>query len=201
MKAFHLPTLLALICFYQLPAVMAADEISLKDSTIVLGERVGPIKKGMNLAGLQALFGKEKVKLVKLPGPEGSEFDGVSLFTGTDRELGIYLNEDSKEKEILDIRVLGKGWVFDNGLKLGMSLAEVEKINGKPFQLGGFDWDYGGTSSFMEGKLEGKVVITFEHGDEPLDESLIGDRQISSDDKKLRGVKSVKVGQIMVPMQ
>ena len=66
---------------------LTAAEIPPDDNTIILGERVGPIEKGMTLFGLKTLFGGGKVKPVKIPGPEGSELDGVRLFAGTDREF------------------------------------------------------------------------------------------------------------------
>ena len=47
-----------------------------------------------------------------------------------------------------------------------MTLREVEKLNSGPFDLYGFDWDYGGMlSSYKKGKLaahEGKLQLRFE---------------------------------------
>jgi hypothetical protein len=37
-----------------------------------------------------------------------------------------------------------------------MTLAEIEKINGKPFKLYGFEWDFGGRSSNWQGGELGK---------------------------------------------
>jgi hypothetical protein len=175
---------------------LSAAEIPLDDSTIVVGERVGPIEKGMTLFGLKTLFGGGKVKPVKLPGPEGTELDGAQLFAGTDRELEILFDEESQEKEIIDVRIIGKGWKFANGLKLGMNIAEVEKVNGKPYELSGFDWDYGGYANFKGGKLEAKVSVRFSPTGE-IDQSLSGDKQIPSTNKKLRAAK-VAVTEISV---
>ena len=175
---------------------LSASEIPLDDATIVLGERVGPIEKGMTLFGLKTLLGAGKVKPTKIPGPEGTELEGVRLFTGTERELEILLDEESQEKEIIDVRIIGKGWKFTNGLKLGMSIAEVEKANGKAYQVSGFDWDYGGYANFEGGKMEGIVSVRFSPTGE-IDPSLSGDKQIPSTDKKLRSAK-VKVTEISV---
>jgi len=175
---------------------LTAAEIPLDDNTIILGERVGPIEKGMTLFGLKTLFGGGKVKPVKIPGPEGSELDGVRLFAATDRELEILFNEEGSEKEITDIRIIGKAWKFSNGLTLGMTIAEVEKVNGKPYQISGFDWDYGGYANFEGGKMEAKVSVRFSP-DGDVDASLSGDKQIPSTNKKLRAAK-VKVTDISV---
>ncbi|GEP42865.1 hypothetical protein [Brevifollis gellanilyticus] len=163
-------------------------EIPLDDSTIIVGERVGPIEKGMTLFGLKTMFGGGKVKSVKIPGAEGEEIDGVRLFGGTDREIEIIFNPEGDEKEIWDVRIIGKGWKFVNGLTKKMGIAELEKVNGKPYQVNGFGWDYGGWANFEGGKLEGKVSIRFSpEGD--VDDSLNGDKQIPSTNKKLRAAK------------
>jgi hypothetical protein len=94
------------------------------------------------------------------------------------------------------VRIIGKGWKFANGLKLGMNIAEVEKVNGKPYELSGFDWDYGGYANFKGGKLEAKVSVRFSPTGE-IDQSLSGDKQIPSTNKKLRAAK-VAVTEISV---
>jgi hypothetical protein len=45
-------------------------------------------------------------------------------------------------------------WAVDLGIRLGMRLTELERINGGPFTLTGFDWDYGGgITNWRGGKL------------------------------------------------
>lgn len=178
-----------LFLMFILGLTLRAAEIPLDDKTIVPGVRVGPIEKGMTLFGLKSLLGADKVKPTKIPGAEGEELDGVRLFAGTDRELEILFNEEGSEKEIWDLRILGKGWKFSNSLKLGLGIAEVEKINGKPFKVSGFEWDYGGWCDFSGGALEGKVSVRFSPLGDSTDESLMGDQQISSTHKKLRSAK------------
>lgn len=169
---------------------LSAEEISPGDSTIVPGVRVGPIEKGTTLFGLKTIYGGGKVKAAKIDGAEGEVLDGARLFEGTDKELEILFNPDGDEKEIWDIRIIGKGWKFDNGLKLGMSVAEVEKINGKPYTVLGFGWDYGGYANFEGGKLEGKVSVRFDVEPQAVADSISGDRPIPSTDKTLRAAKA-----------
>jgi hypothetical protein len=90
---------------------------------------------------------------------------------------------------VFDIRVMGKARKIENGLKTGMTVAEIEKINGKPFKIAGFDWDYGGYANFEGGKLDGKVSIRFSPSTENVPEYLSGDKQLSSSDKQLRAAK------------
>ncbi|BCU76117.1 hypothetical protein [Luteolibacter sp. LG18] len=170
-------------------AALHAAEIPLTDATVVPGERVGPIEKGMTLFGLKTLLGADKFKSVDLPGAEGETIPGAIVFKGTDREIQVVFNPEGDEKEIVEVRIVGKGWKFPDGLARGMTVEQVEKVNGKPYKVSGFDWDYGGYADFTGGKLAGKVSVRFNHGDKELDKSLIGDRSLSSTDKKLREAK------------
>ncbi|WP_395743365.1 hypothetical protein [Prosthecobacter sp.] len=179
-----------LSCLLLLTALLRADEFDPKDNTIVLGKRVGLIKPGMTATDIERAYGKENLKLQKIPGAEGEEIDGAKLFPDTDRELEIVWDPDNEKKKVVfDIRVIGKAWVFENGLKSGMTVAEVEKINGKPFKIAGFEWDYGGYANFEGGKLAGKVSIRFSPAVENIPAYLSGDKQLSSTDKQLRAAK------------
>jgi len=171
-------------------ALLHADEFDPKDNTIVLGKRVGLIKPGMTATDIERAYGKGSLRLQKIPGAEGEEIDGAKLFAGTDRELEIGWDPDNDQKQVVfDIRVMGKAWKFENGLKSGMTVEEVEKINGKPFKIAGFEWDYGGYANFEGGRLEGKVSVRFSPTTENIPEYLSGDKQLSSTDKKLRAAK------------
>ncbi len=179
-----------IICLLFLAALLHGDEFDPADNTIVLGKRVGLIKPNMTAADIERAYGKKNLKIMDLPGPEGSTFPGAKLFEGSDRELEIIWDpEKEKTKVVFDIRVIGTAWKFENGLKVGLGIEEVEKINGKPFQIAGFSWDYGGYANFKGGKLDAKVSIRFNPSSDDIPDYLQGDKQISSTDKKLRAVK------------
>ena len=179
-----------LACLLLVSAFLHADEFDTKDNTIVLGKRVGLIKPGMTVTDIGRAYGQQNLKLQKIPGAEGEEIDGAKLFADTDRELVIVWDPDNDKKQVVfDIRVVGTAWKFDNGLKAGMTIAEVEKINGKPFKIAGFEWDYGGYANFEGGKLAGKVSIRFNPSTENVPAYLSGDKQLSSTDKQLRAAK------------
>ena len=99
------------------------------------------------------------------------------------------------------MRVIGTAWKFENGLKAGMTIEEVEKINEKPFQISGFGWDYGGHANFEGGKLFRKVNLTFKPVTEEVPEYLVGDKELSSTDKQLRAAKPVVAETISVFMK
>ena len=168
------------------------------DTTIVVGERVGPINPPMTLPGLKAAFGLKSLGGVRLDGPEGTTVDGIKIFPGTEKELEGVLETVGQDKWVSEVRILGKAWKFSNGLKPGMTLAEAQKINGKPFEVSGFDWDYGGYANFEGGKLGFHVSVRFFPIGESYSEKISGDVQIRSDDKTLLAAKPIVTAPISV---
>lgn len=173
-----------LLCFSM---ASAAEE----DLTVVPGKRVGPITALSSLSTLQALFGKANVINGKIPGPEGTELDGATLFKGTPKELEIVWHEENVGKRISAINLIGKAWKFDSGLKLGMTIEEVTKVNGKAFIVGGFDWDYGGYGNFEGGKLAEGLSVRFHPTEATYSEKIMGEKQIPSTEKELLDAKPV----------
>lgn len=50
-------------------------------------------------------------------------------------------------------------WKSSTGAYIGMSVDELQKLNGRPFKFSGFGWDYGGgVMSWEGGTLEGKGI-------------------------------------------
>lgn len=184
-----------------LPAVQSSAEDDPKDNTIVIGKRVGAITHGMTLLGLRTIYGAKNVKPAQLDGPEGTTLDGLRLFQGTDRELELIYDQEGDEKIVTDVVVVGKAWKFECGLKEGMSIEEVEKINGKPFKVNGFDWDYGGFANFEGGKLATGVSVRFYPTAETVSENLSGDIEIDSTNKALRAAKPVVQERITVMLR
>jgi len=63
--------------------------------------------------------------------------------------------------ERVDLRGESGRWAVDPGIRLGMRLTDLERINGGPFTLTGFDWDYGGTvTDWKGGKLARPAGVT-----------------------------------------
>lgn len=78
----------------------------------------------------------------------------------------------------------------DPGIRLGMRLTDLERINGGPFTVMGFDWDYGGTvTNWRGGKLARKPselprifiqLLPAETDTGAIRNSVAGDREFSS---------------------
>ncbi len=159
------------------------------DWTIVPGVRFGPITPATDIAELPDLFGKDNVQLSKRPGPEGQgEVEIVLVYPGTDDQVEIQFNADAGGK-IVSALVEGGQWKISNGLGIGSTLAEIEKLNEKPITFLGLGWDYGGyITSYNEGKLEPLfdgdrplgLQLSFDGQSTPKD--IVGDVELRSDD-------------------
>ncbi|MGZ5003561.1 MAG: hypothetical protein ACXWBM_10250, partial [Chthoniobacterales bacterium] len=82
-------------------------------------------------------------------------------------------------------------WVAPDGLKLGLPIAAIEKINKKPFKMKAFSGENGGLVTDWNGgtlvSLPGgcKVSVRFAPGAAPPGE-LAGDKEIQSNNPALK---------------
>ena len=90
-------------------------------------------------------------------------------------------------------------WTGPEGFRVGMPLDEVARLNGQPFKLNGFEWDYGGYVVDLKGKLANPpgscgMTLRFSPGialDAKRHAGMIGEKKLSSSDAKLQAVKPV----------
>jgi hypothetical protein len=158
----------------------------------------GPFAADSSEARLTETFGAENVVTGEVPGPEGTTLLATTIFpddpTRT-QEIGWWNEQDL---ETLAYVTVPAGVTLSNGLEIGTTIDEAEGLNGGPFELWGFFWDYGGSTSFADGKLAElpggcTVSARFAVGDYPqtLDVGPIsGDVQISSSEPLLDEVKA-----------
>ncbi len=132
--------------------------ISANDNTVVPGQRVGAITLYSSLSVLRALYGANNVRPKMQPLPSGDTTPGARLFEGTNRQLDLLWDEDGREKRVVEVRITGKAWTLQNGLKTGLTVAEVEHINGKSFKINASDTEY---ASFDGGSLATGLGIRF----------------------------------------
>lgn len=126
------------------------------------GVQAGNVKANSSEARLIAMLGAENVVRDSVYIGEGYYEKGTTLFKGTPDEAQILWKDTvnyANPTSLMIRSAQGKPgqWLVDNGVVMGMSLKEVEKINGKPFKISGFGWDYGGfATDWQRGKLAGK---------------------------------------------
>jgi hypothetical protein len=128
------------------------------DWIIIHGQKIGSITASTTFEELITIYGKENVKKTMIwdgiiDSEERSEVNGIILYPETSNEITLYYNEPFK---ITGGFLQQKSeWKITPGIAIGMSLKEVEKLNGGPFKLYGFEWDFSGTvTDWQNGKLE-----------------------------------------------
>lgn len=120
--------------------------------------RVGAIVKGATQpADLARIYGAGNVRYDKVHLAEGEYRSGAYIYRGTANELQVGFTADGKKIEF--IRIPGNGWKTKDGIRVGTTLAELERINGGPFKFYGFGWDNGG-AVMSGGMLPRGIVIT-----------------------------------------
>jgi hypothetical protein len=182
-------------------AIRQAVAVERSEYTIVPGIRVGLIEPGMTAEALERAYGKTNVRREQMAGAEGETVDGARVFADTDHELEVIWDSESPtQPRVFDVRIIGSAWTFENGLRPGLSIEQVEEINGRPFTILGFGWDYGGYAIFKGGTLDAKIGLRFTPASADIPESLQGDIEISSTDAKLRALNPVVEAPISVFM-
>lgn len=114
------------------------------------------------------------------------------LYPDTKKELSfIWIDEEAK-KGLSSITVDTKGspWMTKQGIMIGTTVAELEALNGMPFNFSGFGWDYAGGCNFKGGALdydELNIILDLKPEDYKKEGyvELLGDRIIETDSPEL----------------
>lgn len=160
------------------------------DRSIVPGERVGAITADTSRADLITLYGTGNLSDTDYPIGEGETVPGTIVFPGSSREATVIWAPQFKDEKVDRVVITGQEWLLPEGIRRGDNLAAVEKINGAPFMIYGFGWDYGGVGYFKGGRLDRKVQVWFrpflEEG--PAYEAVLGDSLFHSGNAAMRAV-------------
>ena len=112
----------------------------------------GPLAPDSSLSRLQQVYGAENVVTGEVPGPEGTTLVATTVFPDDPARSMIFGWWDEVAMAELSYVQLPPGDTAF-GVARGMSVAEVEALNGEPFSMTGFWWDYGGYAGFQSGAL------------------------------------------------
>lgn len=117
----------------------------------------GPFTKAATHASLVKHFGAKNVGWETVDGPEGSTYQVTAIFPKDPaKRLEVVWRDEAARKDPLSIDVKSQStlWTGPGGLAVKMPIAAVEKRNGKPFMLAGFQWDmWGWVLDWKGGKL------------------------------------------------
>ncbi len=139
---------------------------------------------GLTPATLAERFGAENISTATLPGPEGESYEATLVFANDEaRQIEVVWIEGGAATA--SVLVHGTQWTGPDGLRQGASMADVQRINGRPFKFWGYGWDYGGwASDWGGGALDAREGCTVRAHFEARDlenAGALGDGEFMSD--------------------
>lgn len=149
-------------------------------------------------------YGHDNVRFTQVADTEATYPEVTVIFPADPaRRLAIYWGEHESRSEPMFIIVPDDTLWTVNGLHIGMPIADVEALNGRPFDLGGFgDMGRGMVERWNGGKLSSdagacRLQVGFRHPfigvPTDLDDPVSDDESHSSDDPNLRAL-GAKIG-------
>ena len=169
------------------------------DWLIVPGQRVGPITASTTRADLDSMFGKENVQERNLDISEGPE--AATVVFANDASAALAITWDREHVSTIHIcygtQTGPCRWRTAGGVRIGLPIRDLQKLNEKSFQLTGFGGEPQGTvTSWRKGLLEedpaacGHLVVrltpaaeltgTFSKSEASLLKDLQGEKPYSS---------------------
>jgi hypothetical protein len=168
----------------------------------------GAFAKNSGHLRLAQAFGVHNVDFTEVSGDDGSTLMASVLFPNDPkRRLEVLWDDDVERSGTRMIVIDGQStWSAQKGVHLGLPLAVLEKLNGKPFRLMGFekggmaivsDWNGGALALLTDGC---KVGVQFK-ADPKVAAGVLdaasSDKEFVSSDPTIRAAKPV-VGEIIV---
>jgi hypothetical protein len=128
------------------------------DWLIVPGKRVGPINASTTRADLVRIFGAANITEAETTIADAGPLKCTRVFEKqANTTLTILWAENKRFKQLEAIIPCEQAtdnvcrWKMADGTGLGTTLKTLEKMNGRPFKLNGFGWDFGGNVTSWEG--------------------------------------------------
>jgi hypothetical protein len=175
------------------------------------GVRFGPLDATSSENDLVAAYGAAAVRAADVPLGEGETAPGTEVFGADSARRFLVTWRDTLERRGPDrVELSGDStlWQSAGGVTLGIPLARLEEINGGPFTLLGFGWDYGGTVAAWDGgtlaSWEGRAFVSLAppeamYGDSAY-RAVLGDRPFASSTPAMRAL-APRVRRIVVRLQ
>ncbi len=179
------------------------EDISI-DRNIIPNERVGLITSSTTKSALNKLYDKGNIREYVVFSYEGFDIKGTEvIFDNTADNITIEWNDGNLTPKIIRIKNPNSNWKTKEGVGIGSTIKEVEKANGKPFTIYGYEIDAylaGTVKNWNSGNLQGlnlQFKITKEIPVEVYME-MMGDRGILSNNPLLEKaglqVENITVG-------
>ena len=136
----------------------------------------------------------------QVDGPDGSKINASILFPDDPkRRLEVLWNDNATHANPSLFAINGKSqWVGPKGLRLGLSIAALQKLNKRPFKLSGFSadgsasvvgWEGGALSILPGGCKVGMRLAIADQAPQQARGAVTGDQELLSSDAKVLAVK------------
>ena len=161
------------------------------------GVAFGPLTANSSEQDLIAAYGAAAVQPEAVSLGEGETEPG-SLVFGDDplRRFEVAWTDTLQRRAPSFVLLMGDTtlWHGTHGVPLGVPLERLEQLNGKPFGMAGYGWDYGGAVlSWKEGQLaglEGRLALALAPSRPDADVSqVLGDGEFLSSDSAVRALR------------
>jgi hypothetical protein len=184
------------------PGASAKPSWTAKEYAIACGGLFGKDSSHIKLA---TAFQSRNVAFTQVDGAAGGKVMASVLFAkDPKRRLEVWWSNPASRRDTHLIVINGQSdWSAPGDLRLGLTLPELERLNGKPFKLSGFDknniatlsdWNGGGLAVIPGGC---KIGISLRAAPTSALGVLPADREFASTDAALRAVNP-RVSEILV---
>ena len=168
----------------------------------------GAFAKNSGHLRLAQSYGVHNVEYTEVPGDDGSTLMASVLFPNDPkRRLEVLWDDDLQRSGTRMIVIGGQStWTAQKGVHLGLPLAALEKVNGKPFKLMGFekdgmaivsDWNGGALSLLTDGCKVGVQLKPDPKAPAGVLDAAGSDKEFASNDPAIRAAKPT-IGEIIV---
>ena len=137
--------------------VLGASAAAQKNDWLVVpGSRVGPITAATTRAELDTLFGKENVQDGSY---QAEDVEAATIVFGSDSSAALAVTWNNERVSYVYVCFQTKTgpcrWRTASGIRIGLPIRELQRLNGKAFQMAGFGFDgQGAVKNWRKGALE-----------------------------------------------
>jgi len=167
----------------------------------------GPFAKDSSHIRLAQVFGTQNVTFTEVEGPNNSKLMASVLFPkDPKRRLEVLWLNDASRSGTQVIAINGQSaWSAPQGLRLGMQVAAIEKLNKKPFKLTAFgadggtvaDWQGGALGSLPGGCKVGMRLVADRRASQDVRSKLAAAKELQSSDAEVRAARAA-IAEILI---
>lgn len=140
------------LCALAAPALAQGN-----DWRVVPGRRAGPIGPRTTEAALIRTFGRQNVMHVQVQIADLPAFRATAVYPHDALRKIVVIWKSGRFGQVPDMALIEGPrtfWTLPERITIGTTLATLQKLNGRPCAVNGFEWDNGGAVSWRGGRLE-----------------------------------------------